>query len=315
MASIYKVDDDFDYALFEGSSCAFGVFDGVHRGHDYLLTSACDTAKTNGGTSIALTFDTDPDEMFRPHALVKLMSNQARIEQLAGSGVDAVVVLHFTREFSSASPMEFLHRTFGDTVPAFLHIGSDFRFGYKASGTVADLQEWAATTGAHIYAHTLEAEGGEPITATRIRALLAETRIEEANALLGRPYSVCGCVQQGRGDGQQFGFRTANLVIPRAFQALGEGVYGAYAHVDGRVYKAAVSVGVSPLFEESSSATCEVHILDFEGDIYGHEITVEFMHYLRPMIKFNSVEELIATVNGNIAWVRQNMPERNMLER
>ena len=128
MAPIFKADDSFDRSLFKGASCSFGVFDGVHCGHRFLLSCAQQTAAENGGKSIALTFDIDPDEMFNADRLRKLMSNDERLEMLAQTGVDAVVALPFTKDFAASSPEEFLDRTFGGHVPAHLHVGSDFRF-------------------------------------------------------------------------------------------------------------------------------------------------------------------------------------------
>ncbi|MDO5335682.1 MAG: riboflavin kinase [Coriobacteriia bacterium] len=129
----------------------------------------------------------------------------------------------------------------------------------------------------------------------------------ESRKLLGRPYCITESVISGRGEGRDMGFKTANLQIPDQRKAIDDGVYSCYAVVDGRPYRAAVSVGVAPTFE-NAEANCEVHILDFTGDIYGDTIKVQFMEYLRPMIKFESTEELIATVMGNISHTRETLP-------
>ena len=327
MGRIYRVDESFDASIFQGASCAFGVFDGVHRGHRYLLDCARETAAGEGssfsgaakperltekdpgnsGVSLALTFDIDPDETFHADRLKKLMTNEQRIAALAESGVDAVVVLPFTGEFSSQEPEQFLRTTFQGFAPYALHVGFDIRFGKKAAGNIDTLREWSRSTGTLVYAHDLESADGKPITATRIRKLLGDGKIEEANELLGHPYAISGTVERGRGDGGDFGFKTANLRFPGMLRTLGDGVYAAWAYVDGERYKAAVSVGVAPTFADKATATMEPHILDFEGDLYGQPITLEFMHWLRPMMTFASTEELIATVMGNIAWVRENL--------
>lgn len=307
MAELYKVDESFDHSIFKNSSCAFGVFDGVHMGHQYLLNCAKKTAAYNGGKSIALTFDIDPDEIFHPQRLRKLLSNERRMEFLLNSGVDAVVALPFTKEFASLSPTEFLAETFNGHAPSNLHVGLDFHFGAKAAGSVADLASWGAAVGTHIDAHNLQSADGAPITATRIRLLLMEHDLDEARRLLGRRFSMVEKVRPGRGEGADMGFSTANLFIEPNRRVLSEGVYAAYAIVDGKRYRAAVSMGVSPVFEEKTDATCEVHILDFDQNIYGEYIEVEFVEYLRPMIKFDSTEELIRTVMGNIDYVRNNL--------
>ena len=308
MVQVCKVNKEFDHSLFENSSCAFGVFDGVHKGHQYLIECAKKTAAECGGLSIALTFDIDPDEIFHAERLRKLMSNERRLETLAQTGVDMVVVLPFTREFAALSPSDFLKETFNGHAPAHLHVGLDFHFGAKASGSVADLGSWGALAGTHIDAHNLKSSDGAPITATRIRKLLAAHDLDEAKKLLGRPFSLVEEVRPGRGEGVDMGFSTANLIMPVNRQVLGDGVYACYAIVDGARYKAAVSVGVSPVFADSTQATAEVHILDFCSDIYGETIEVEFIEFLRPMIKFDSTEELIRTVLGNIEYVRNSLP-------
>lgn len=226
---------------------------------------------------------------------------------LAETGVDAVVALPFTREFAASLPEEFLARTFGTGVPAHLHVGLDFHFGAKAAGAVPELRTWADGHGMQVHAHDLKSEDGAPISATRIRLLLADGKLDEANHLLGRPYFMTGIVRPGRGEGADMGIRTANLEVPDQMRPLSDGVYGAYAHVDGKRYKAAVNVGVAATFADRATATCEVHILDFDGDIYGQYMKVEFMKWLRPMRAFDDISELIATVQGNIDWVRENL--------
>ena len=288
-----------------GSSCAFGVFDGLHKGHLSLIQHALEVAALEDLPSAVLTFDIDPDELFRKEELHKLCSNGERIARLDETGVDEVIILPFTRAFAALEPREFLEQVF-QSMPAVLHVGCDFRFGSKARGTVADLTDWAHALDARVCSHSLVKEDGVPITATRIRDLLCAGRIERANQLLTRPYSFTGMVEPGRRQGRNMGFRTANLTVPASLQSIGEGVYAAYALVGEERYKAAVSVGVAPTFEDAT-ATCEVHILDFDQDLYSQPLTVEFVRWLRPMKKFDSTEELIATVMGNIQWCRENL--------
>ena len=305
--ALFRADETFDWSIFAGSSCAFGVFDGLHTGHQFLIGQAVQTNDVPGARSIVITFDIDPDEVFHPDRLKKLSRNADRLDMLVHAGADDVVVLPFTREFFGQAPEEFLANTFPQGAPAHLHIGEDFRFGAKAAGNVDTLRAWGERVGCAIHAHHLVSADGVPITATRIRKLLLACKIKEANRLLGRPYSIRETVHKGRGDGADFGFATANLQVLEHDRVLGEGVYAAYATIDGTRFKAAVSVGVSPTFEATSTANMEAHILDFSGDLVDKPITVEFIEFLRPMIKFDSTEELIATVMGNIQWVRENL--------
>ena len=304
--ALYTVDESFDSGFFAGSSCAFGVFDGLHRGHQYLISQACATTPS-GARAIALTFDVDPDEVFRPTSLKKLMRNADRLDALSCSGVDDVVAFAFREELFTKTPDEFLAFAFRQGAPSHLHVGEDFRFGARAAGTVETLRTWGARAGCQIHAHRLVSADDEPITARRIRSLLLNCKVVEANRLLGHPYALCETVQRGRGDGTGFGFATANLIVPPQHRVLGEGVYAAYATVEGTRCKAAVSVGVSPTFEASSTANMEVHILDFDGDLVGRPIVVEFVQHLRPMRKFDSTDELIATITADIQWVRETL--------
>lgn len=307
MARIFKLDEAADRSFFSGSSCAFGVFDGFHKGHQALISFAVEDAHARGEKAIALTFSIDPDELFRSDALKKLSSNEERIERLAASGVDYVAVLPFDRDFAGKAPEEFLAWTFGDFVPFSIHVGTNFRFGAKASGTESTLRKWGMVHACRACVHKLTCASGEPVSATRIRGLLARGKVEDANELLGRRYAVSGTVVSGRGEGAQMGIRTANLEIPSSLHTLGDGVYAAYAIVDGVRYKAAVNMGVAATFADRATANCEAHILDFSGNIYGESITLEFVAWLRPMRRFDDVDELIAAIMSNISWVRDNL--------
>ncbi len=299
---------DFDAALLKGASCAFGVFDGVHEGHRYIIGKAMEGARALAAPCVVITFDRDPDELFAANRLKKLMTNCARLSALADTGADWVLSIPFTRDFASQAPDDFLQLLFGRNTPAQLHVGADFRFGERARGTAAQMMEWGRPRGMEVFGHELFAEGAHPVTATRIRHLLAEGQVEEASRLLTRPYELSGTVVEGRGEGREFGFRTANLEVPLQLLAIGPGVYGAWVEAEGRLYRAAVAVGVAPTFAQEATANVEVHLIDFNDDIYGQLITVKFVEWLRPMRKFSSLEELKSTVLSNIAYVRDQMP-------
>lgn len=170
-----------------GASCAFGVFDGVHRGHRFIIDCALAESRERSCACAVITFDHDPDELFCPDRLDKIMTNGERIETLAHTGVDFVIVIPFTREFASQSPEEFLDAMFGRALPAAVHIGCDFRFGARAAGTLSTLEEWGSAQGVHVVGHELLEVDGAPVTSTRIRKLMAEGKREEAEKLLDRP--------------------------------------------------------------------------------------------------------------------------------
>lgn len=296
-----------DYAsALSGYVACLGVFDGLHRGHAYLIDQVRSHAEMEQTGSLIITFDIDPDELFRPSTLKKLSDNASRIDALLGTAADAVLVLPFTREFAALSPETFLSACLEPLNLRGLHVGSDFRYGAKAQGTTLQLEEWGSSHGVTVVSHELLDADGVPITSTRIRTALAEGDIAEANELLGHAYSVSGRVLKGRGEGAKMGIQTANLEVPESCLAIAEGVYGARAFVHGESFKAAVSVGVSPMFEDVATANLEAHILDFSGDLYGETITISFLAWLRPMMRFESTEALVSTVQSNIEWVREH---------
>ena len=316
MSPICSIHEALANGLLEGSACVFGVFDGLHRGHAHLIGKARALACEQGLPLVGLTFDIDPDELFASGTLRKLSSNEQRLRHLSESGLDAVCVLPFTRQLAGLSPHDFLEQVLAPGAPSHLFAGSDMRFGAKACGGIETMQQWAAGKGLGMQVHPvqlLEVDGA-PVTSTRIRACLADGDIAQANGLLGHAYELEGTVVQGRHEGRSLGFPTANLHVEPALRVLRDGVYAAYAEVEGQVgnqaYRAAASVGESPVFAQQGAASCEVHLLDFDRDIYGKRLQVRFHRLLRPMIAFKSVDDLVSTVRDNIAWVRDNMPEQ-----
>lgn len=307
MAQTFLLDEPAAFDRLKGAVCALGVFDGVHKGHRAVADRAVRTALEMGVPSAVVTFDVDPDELFSRGSLKKLQSNEERAGMLAQLPVDFVGILPFTCEFAAISPQAFLDDVLGAMKPAGVLVGDDFRFGSKAAGDVRMLSEWGSRNAVAVDVVDLIEVDGVPAKSTRIRGLLDEGDVRGAARLLGRPYSYAGVVRKGRGDGASMGFATANLQVPESRQLPADGVYGGYATVDGVRYKAAVSVGIPPTFAEESRDNVEVHLLGFEGDLYGNEVTVEFVEWLRPMKRFDDVADLVATVKGDIAWIEENL--------
>lgn len=293
----------FEHDL-SGAACAFGVFDGVHEGHRYLIDRAIADARARGEDAAIVTFDVDPTELFSPGVRDKLMTNDERISCLSDLGADALVVIPFTREVAALSPAGFLDALFASGAPSAIFVGADIRFGRAAQGALDDMVRWGSAHGMRVEGVPLLEREGAPITSTRIRGLLAQGEVEKAADLLGRPYSLEGEVVSGRQAGREMGICTANLSIPPLREAPADGVYAAYAKVDGERYKAAVSVGVPITFEGVTESTIEAHLLDFEGDLYGEPLTLEFARRLRPMIKFADADELVAQIGDDIAQTR-----------
>lgn len=291
----------------KGAVCAFGVFDGMHRGHMRLIDNALMDASRRGAECVCLTFDIDPDELFGKAGFKKLMSNRCRISALEDAGFDRVIELRFDEDFARMSPDVFLEKLFADGLPASIHVGSNMRYGHRAAGDVTTLEEWGERNGVEVRATNLLEVDYAPVSSTRIRKLLEAGRVQEANELLGHPYAIRAKVENGRHAGREMGIRTANLFVPQEELPLCDGVYTAYANVEGddREYKAAVSVGVSPTFADVAKSNLEAHILDFDGDIYGKYLTLRFIARNRDMMRFESTEELVEAIEGDIAAARR----------
>lgn len=192
MSKMVHIDEMADGACLSGSSCAFGVFDGIHKGHKYLFDRMKEDAEANDLASVILTFSIDPDEIFAGSKLMKLMGNDERLHELTKQGADYVAVLPFDEAFSSLSYLAFLDRVFGTNTPASMHIGKGFRFGHKAAGTVQSMREWGKRNGMAVNEHALLEESNEAISSTRIRACLSSGSFAEACHLLGRDYPIGG---------------------------------------------------------------------------------------------------------------------------
>lgn len=286
---------------------AIGVFDGVHLGHQALLADAVARARQAEARAVVLTFDRDPDQVVTPEAAApQLLTLDEKLEYLAASGADCVLVIPFCMRLAEMTPERFLDDVLTTAVdPIAVLVGRDFRFGSHASGTVATLERYGREHGFDVVAHELIERNGEPVTSTRIRRLVAHARIEEANALLGRAHRVTGRVAHGRGEGVSLlGVPTAN-VRPVAHAAVpGDGVYAGRVHVGGTVHPAAISVGVPPTFPDARDLL-EAHLIDWEGDLYACDVVVEFVARLRDQTAFDSHAELSSAIRADIARARE----------
>jgi riboflavin kinase/FMN adenylyltransferase len=288
-----------------GFVCAIGVFDGLHEGHRFVIGEAIAQARRAGLSAVVITFDRDPDELFlEPAAQRKLLTNEDRVKLLATSGVDTVLVVPFDSVFAAKEPLEFLNTVIAASgTPHGIHVGADFRFGSRAVGTVDDLRLWGAERGCEVFAHKLLSDEGLPVTSTRVRNALQTGDLALANRLLTRPYFLWARVAEGRSMGRELGFPTANLELEQRLVRPADGVYAGVVEANAKRYRAAVSVGVPATFEGAAS-TIEAHLLDFEGNLYGCEIKISFVEYLRPMQAFSSVEDLKRAVQANIEQTR-----------
>jgi riboflavin kinase/FMN adenylyltransferase len=287
------------------ATVAVGVFDGLHIGHRALFERALSRAA--GAGCVAVSFEPHPDVVlareFRPMApLTPLPEKRAR---LARMGVD-LDVLAFTRELAALEPEAFVSQYIVEPfAPRWLVVGEDFALGRGRAGTVAKLRELGGQNGFEVEAVPLEREGGEPVTSTRIRALLADGRVADAARLLGRPYGFTALVVGGDRMGRTLGFPTANLRLHDEQQVPAHGIYAVWARIAGEPTwrMGAMSVGVRPTFG-GGLRTLEVFLLDFDGDLYGRDITVAFADWLRPEQAFPGPEALVQAMRADVVAAR-----------
>ena len=294
-----------------GTAVTIGAYDGVHLGHRALLRDLCDRAAAAGLSSVVVTFDRHPAYVVRPDSAPKqLTSLEQKLELLADCGVDRTVVVPFDEERANETAEDFVKEVLVDQLSARLVVvGEDFHFGHGRKGNVALLRELGVRWGFEVVGVGLTDDGSEPVSSTRIRALLAEGDVEGAARLLGRPHEVRGPVVRGDGrGGPELGFPTANLEIPDDIALPADGVYaGHFRRADGSVHQAAINVGRRPTFYESGTAPVlvEAYLLHFDDDLYGEPSRVSFAHRLRDERRFDSAEALIAQMHQDVAEAEQ----------
>jgi riboflavin kinase/FMN adenylyltransferase len=287
---------------FRNAVITIGTFDGVHKGHQKLISRINDIAKEIGGESIIVTFHPHPRLVINPddRSLKLLNTIEEKIQLLSEYHIDNVVVVPFSRDFSEQTAesyiCDFLVANFQ---PAHIVIGYDHRFGRNRVGDFSLLQVHQKEYGYQLEAISKEMLDDIAISSTNIRHSLQEGNITSANDLLGHNYMLSGIVVKGLQNGRKLGYPTANIqvsdlnkLIPRT------GIYAVKVHHADKVYKGMLSIGFNPTFD-GTEQTIEVNILDFDKDVYGESLTLEFIQFIRYEKKFDSLEELIAAIDND----------------
>jgi riboflavin kinase/FMN adenylyltransferase len=277
---------------------AIGNFDGMHLGHQALLEKLVETAKSLEISSAVMTFEPHPREFFNPEsAPARLCSMREKLEHLAEAGVETTYVFRFDRRFATITADQFMQNILRNALNAqAILVGEDFRFGAKRAGTTADflkagfnllsLPQVTLVNSDHI---------PERVSSTRVRAALAAGQLQDAANLLGRPYSISGKVVHGAKRGRQLGFPTANIHMRHERPAL-TGVYA--VKLDG--LPSVANLGVRPTIAGVPKLLLEVHILDFNGDLYDRHVHVEFLHKIRDEMKFDGLDALKAQIAQDV---------------
>jgi riboflavin kinase / FMN adenylyltransferase len=297
-----------------GAVVSIGVFDGVHRGHRMILDRAVGAARERGVPSVVVTFDPHPAAVVgRPVPLfLGTLHNRAR--WLGEVGIDAMLILPFTRELSERTPEEFVELVLVESLHAVrVVVGENFRFGHKQAGDVTLLTKLGETHGYDVDAVRLLTGSAEPYSSTWIRARLAEGDVAAAAEGLGRLPRVEGPVVRGDGRGKELGFPTANVDVLDGMAVPADGVYAGYLvrpvrpgqhPSDGERLPAAISVGTNPTFD-GVERRVEAFVLDADFDLYGEHVAIEFAHWLRGMVRFDGVEPLVEQMGLDVQRTRE----------
>lgn len=284
---------------------ALGFFDGVHLGHQTLLEECKRLAQESGCQAGAITFSTHPDGLVLGKSPGLLNTSDDRARLLYSFGIDTVKEIPFDRETMTTHWSVFLNSLVAAGACGFV-CGSDFRFGSGGLGTPKKLAAYCEKRGLPYAVVPEQTMDGERISSTRIRRALEQGDLDNVSRLLGHPHVLTGEVVSGKQLGRTLGFPTANLPFPEELAAPKFGVYVSVALVGDKTYMALTNLGVCPSVN-GQGVTAEVHLLDFDGDLYGKEITVAFHAFLRPEKKFTSLEELKAQIGKDVAAVRETL--------
>ena len=281
---------------------AIGAFDGIHMGHRELISKAVEKAKEKGGKSVVFTFLNHPLEITNSIKAPKLISSlDEKIHIIKSLGVDYLILQPFTKEFSSMSPEQFVKTVLKNTLNTKeIYVGFNFSFGKGGRGTVGNLKEFAKALDIEVNVIEPVKLEEQIISSTFIREMLATGNLDIANRCLGQPFLIIGEVVHGRKLGRIMGFPTANLkILNKIYPPFG--IYGGRVRIEGEEssWNAVINIGKNPTLKPDERSI-EVHILDFDRDIYGKRIYVSLMEFLREEKKFNSMDELKETIKNDV---------------
>jgi riboflavin kinase/FMN adenylyltransferase len=284
-----------------GSVVSIGNFDGVHRGHQAVIGSAVEAARTTGLASVVCTFDPHTRVFLQPDKPPRLLETlEQRIRAIEGLGVDITVIVPFSHEVAEQPREDFVQHFLDGALHAIeLHVSKDFTFGAGGQGNVDFLRSIAADHQFELHVVAAVVADGRPISSTRIRDAIAGGYMEEATELLGRPFAVTGEVVAGAGRGSDLHAPTANLACGDRFLP-GRGVYVTEVRVDGEVLAAVTNVGVRPTFGDDGPLTVETHVLGKQLPLYGQCMELAFLKRLRGEIQFDGPQALAAQIRRDV---------------
>ena len=292
------IEDTYPQAL-PPTVATIGFFDGVHLGHRYLINQVKIAASQCGWCSSIITFPVHPRQVIQSDYQPQLLSSpEEKIELLSQTGVDNCILLPFTQKLSKLTAYEFMQLLYDKYKVRMLVIGYDHRFGHNRAETFEDYCRYGRELGIHIMQATAYTQEQDKVSSSAIRRALLSGDVSTAHKYLGYNYFLEGTVVSGYQVGRKIGFPTANLRVDFPYKLIPSiGVYAVRVQVAGQQWKGMLSIGYRPTINNGNDLSIEVHILDFQGDIYNQKMRLEFIEYLRPEIKFDSVDELIAQMH------------------
>ena len=302
-------------AMTEPCVATIGFFDGVHRGHQFLISHLVETARQDGMPAVVITFDEHPRKVLQSDYQPEMLSTlDSKLLLLSKTEVDDAVVLHFTREMAAMSAREFMQQVLHDHLHVKkLFIGYDHRFGHNREETFDDYVCYGKEMGIEVIKSQAYSMNGINISSSVIRSFLKEGEVDMANLCLGYPYTIIGKVVNGYHEGRKLGFPTANLDLSHFGQMIpAPGVYAVKARLEGTVVwkQGMMNIGIRPTFD-GKQLTLETHIFNFEGDIYDQLLLVSFVKRIRGERKFESPEELAAQLKEDEQMIINLFEEEN----
>lgn len=294
-----------------GSCVALGNFDGIHLGHREIIERCAKTAKRLGLVSLVWSFRRHPEQIMKDFsASGNILSLSDKEEWIRKLGIDHLILEDFER-VRNLSPEAFCEKVLiGQLQVKEVFCGFNFRFGKSGSGDAAFLTRYLSSRGVRVTVVDPVCIDGEPVSSTRIRALLSEGDMQGVMRLLGRPYSIRFPVLHGKRLGTRIGFPTLNQAYPEEYVVPQKGVYAVRMNWEGQCFPGVCNVGSRPTVDRDDLILAETHLFDFSGDLYGKKVQIEFFQFLRPETRFSSVEELTAQIQTDreraSAWWKEN---------
>src|SRR5438876_8194516 len=290
-----------------------GVFDGLHLGHQLIMTTVAERARAIGAVPTVITFDPHPRAVLHPESAPPLLQTfDQKIEALGILGIEQTIIIRFTQEFAQIRAEEFLQDVIGERLQAReVYLGRGFAFGHNREGNIDLLKRVSDQLGFHADEVPEVRLRGRRISSSRVREVLAQGKVNLARRMLGRPYGVEGRVVRGDERGHRLGFPTANLVPQNRVIPLG-GVYITATLIDNEWRRSVTNIGTRPTFETAAEPIVETHVMNWSGDLYGDVVRVRFLHRLRAEKKFESVEQLRRQIETDIGRAHRYFESRGV---